>query len=83
MLSGTINFTYTPPLRATLLVPLIFLLPNLKSRAADTILGRHSSMEIRTIHLGGMFHAEEEVQMTSMMPNFVGQIQGLVYNGHR
>lgn len=40
-------------------------------------------MEIRSIHLGGMFHAEEEVQMTLMMPNFVGQIQGLVYNGHR
>lgn len=51
--------------------------------AADTILGRHSSMEIRSIHLGGMFHAEEEVQMTSMMPHFVGHMQGFVYNGHR
>lgn len=40
-------------------------------------------MEIRSIHLGGMFHAEEEVQMTSTMANFVGQMQGFVYNGNR
>lgn len=40
-------------------------------------------MEIRSIHLGGLFHAEEEIQMTSTMANFVGQMQGLVYNGHR
>ncbi|GAB0092873.1 neurexin-1 [Sergentomyia squamirostris] len=50
---------------------------------AETILGRHSTMEIRSIHLGGLFHAEEEIQMTSMMPHFVGQIQGFVYNGNR
>lgn len=50
---------------------------------AETILGRHSTMEIRSIHLGGMFHAEEEVQMTSTMANFVGQLQGFVYNGNR
>lgn len=40
-------------------------------------------MEIRSIHLGGMFHAEEEIQMTSTMANFVGQLQGFVYNGNR
>lgn len=51
--------------------------------SAETILGRHSTMEIRSIHLGGLFHAEEEIQMTSTMANFVGQMQGLVYNGHR
>uniref|UniRef100_A0A6P4F4M0 Neurexin-3 n=1 Tax=Drosophila rhopaloa TaxID=1041015 RepID=A0A6P4F4M0_DRORH len=50
---------------------------------AETILGRHSTMEIRSIHLGGLFHAEEEIQMTSTMPNFVGQMQGLVFNGQR
>lgn len=50
---------------------------------AETILGRHSTMEIRSIHLGGMFHAEEEIQMTSTMANFVGQLQGFVYNGNR
>lgn len=51
--------------------------------SAETILGRHSTMEIRSIHLGGMFHAEEEIQMTSTMANFVGQLQGFVYNGNR
>ncbi|XP_017847809.1 neurexin-1 isoform X2 [Drosophila busckii] len=50
---------------------------------AETILGRHSTMEIRSIHLGGLFHAEEEIQMTSTMPNFVGQMQGLIFNGQR
>jgi len=50
---------------------------------AETILGRHSTMEIRSVHLGGLFHAEEEIQMTSTMPNFVGQMQGLVFNGQR
>ncbi|SPP88122.1 neurexin-1 isoform X4 [Drosophila guanche] len=50
---------------------------------AETILGRHSTMEIRSIHLGGLFHAEEEIQMTSTMPNFVGQMQGFVFNGQR
>lgn len=51
--------------------------------SAETILGRHSAMEIRSIHLGGLFHAEEEIQMTSTMANFMGQMQGFVYNGHR
>lgn len=50
---------------------------------AETILGRHSTLEVRSLHLGGLFHAEEEIQMTATMPNFVGQLQGFVYNGHR
>lgn len=50
---------------------------------AETILGRHSTLEVRSIHLGGLFHAEEEIQMTSTMANFVGQMQGFVYNGQR
>ncbi|KNC30666.1 hypothetical protein FF38_11756 [Lucilia cuprina] len=50
---------------------------------AETILGRHSTIEIRSIHLGGLFHAEEEIQMTSTMPNFVGQMQGFIFNGQR
>lgn len=53
------------------------------SFTAETILGRHSTMEIRSIHLGGLFHAEEEIQMTSTMASFAGQMQGFVYNGHR
>ena len=51
--------------------------------SAETILGRHSTLEVKSIHLGGLFHAEEEIQMTAAMPNFYGQIQGFVYNGHR
>ncbi|CAO1431878.1 unnamed protein product [Diamesa hyperborea] len=50
---------------------------------AETILGRHSTLEVRSLHLGGLFHAEEEIQMTANMPNFVGHLQGFVYNGHR
>ncbi|KFB36467.1 AGAP004066-PA-like protein [Anopheles sinensis] len=50
---------------------------------AEAILGRHGTLEVKSIHLGGLFHAEEEIQMTAAMPNFVGQLQGFVYNGHR
>lgn len=50
---------------------------------AETILGKHSTLEVRSLHLGGLFHAEEEIQMTSTMANFVGQMQGFVYNGFR
>lgn len=55
----------------------------IKIASAETILGRHSTLEVRSIHLGGLFHAEEEIQMTSTMPNFIGQLQGFIYNGHR
>ncbi|SPP88123.1 neurexin-1 isoform X3 [Drosophila guanche] len=57
--------------------------PPVRGMLSETILGRHSTMEIRSIHLGGLFHAEEEIQMTSTMPNFVGQMQGFVFNGQR
>ncbi|XP_055525432.1 neurexin-1b isoform X3 [Wyeomyia smithii] len=50
---------------------------------SEAILGRHSTLEVKSLHLGGLFHAEEEIQMTAAMPNFVGQLQGFVYNGHR
>ncbi|XP_065079227.1 neurexin 1 isoform X3 [Ochlerotatus camptorhynchus] len=50
---------------------------------AEAILGKHSTLEVKSLHLGGLFHAEEEIQMTAAMPNFVGQLQGFVYNGHR
>lgn len=46
-------------------------------------MGRHSTLEVRSIHLGGLFHAEEEIQMTSTITNFFGQLQGFVFNGHR
>ena len=54
-----------------------------KKPLAEAILGRHSTLEVKSLHLGGLFHAEEEIQMTAAMPNFVGQLQGFVYNGHR
>lgn len=51
--------------------------------SAETILGKASTLEIATIHLGGLFHAEEEIQMTTTLPNFIGYLQGFVFNGHR
>lgn len=57
--------------------------PNTTKNLAEAILGRHSTLEVKSLHLGGLFHAEEEIQMTAAMPNFVGQLQGFVYNGHR
>uniref|UniRef100_A0A1I8PXC0 Neurexin-1 n=1 Tax=Stomoxys calcitrans TaxID=35570 RepID=A0A1I8PXC0_STOCA len=57
--------------------------PPVRGMLSETILGRHSTIEIRSIHLGGLFHAEEEIQMTSTMPNFIGQMQGFIFNGQR
>lgn len=48
---------------------------------AETILGKGSTLEIATLHLGGLYHAEEEIQMTSTLPNFVGHLQKFVFNG--
>ncbi|XP_061384618.1 neurexin 1 isoform X4 [Danaus plexippus] len=48
---------------------------------AETILGKASTLEISTLHLGGLFHPEEEIQMTSTLPNFVGYLQKFVFNG--
>lgn len=54
---------------------------SLISIAAETILGKASTLEIATLHLGGLYHAEEEIQMTSTLPNFVGYLQKFVFNG--
>lgn len=48
---------------------------------AETILGKASTLEISTLHIGGLYHPEEEIQMTSTLPNFVGYIQKFVFNG--
>ncbi|XP_050685087.1 neurexin-1 isoform X3 [Leptidea sinapis] len=48
---------------------------------SETILGKASTLEISTLHLGGLFHPEEEIQMTSTLPNFVGYIQKFIFNG--
>lgn len=49
--------------------------------SAETILGKASTLEISTLHLGGLFHPEEEIQMTATQPNFVGHLQKFVFNG--
>ncbi|XP_050354318.1 neurexin-1 isoform X4 [Nymphalis io] len=48
---------------------------------AETILGKASTLEISTLHLGGLYHPEEEIQMTSTLPNFVGYLQKFIFNG--
>ncbi|CAH0728175.1 unnamed protein product, partial [Brenthis ino] len=48
---------------------------------AETILGKTSTLEISTLHLGGLYHPEEEIQMTSTLPNFVGYLQKFIFNG--
>lgn len=48
---------------------------------AETILGKSSTLEISTLHLGGLYHPEEEIQMTSTLPNFVGYLQKFIFNG--
>lgn len=46
----------------------------------DTVLGKQSTLELRSLHVGGLYHAEEEIQMTSSLPNFVGAMQQFEYN---
>nr|XP_034833853.1 neurexin-1-like isoform X3 [Maniola hyperantus] len=48
---------------------------------SETILGKASTLEISTLHLGGLYHPEEEIQMTSTLPNFVGYLQKFIFNG--
>lgn len=51
---------------------------------AEAVMGRQgSTMDVQSLHLGGLVHAEEEIQMTSTVPALKGAIQGLVYNGRR
>ncbi|CAH2094247.1 unnamed protein product [Euphydryas editha] len=52
-----------------------------QSVRAETILGKASTLEISTLHLGGLYHPEEEIQMTSTLPNFVGYLQKFIFNG--
>nr|CAD7261985.1 unnamed protein product [Timema shepardi] len=37
---------------------------------ADTVLGKQNILEFRTMHVGGLYHVEEEIQMTNTVPNF-------------
>ncbi|XP_012544066.2 neurexin 1 isoform X2 [Bombyx mori] len=54
---------------------------SVRGTLSETILGKASTLEISTLHLGGLYHPEEEIQMTSTLPNFVGYIQKFVFNG--
>ncbi|CAH1169814.1 unnamed protein product [Phaedon cochleariae] len=44
------------------------------------IQGKHTSLQWRTIHLGGLYHLEEEISMSTTVPNFVGDIQQFYFN---
>lgn len=37
-------------------------------------------MQWRTLHIGGLHHAEEEISMSTTVPNFVGEIQQFYFN---
>ncbi|KAB0804576.1 hypothetical protein PPYR_01546 [Photinus pyralis] len=43
-------------------------------------LGKHNALQWRTIHLGGLYHQEEEITMTTTVPNFIGEIQQFYFN---
>ncbi|KAL1122948.1 hypothetical protein AAG570_003273 [Ranatra chinensis] len=47
----------------------------------DTVLGRQGILELRSLHVGGLHHAEEEIQMTNSVPSFIGSMQQFTYNG--
>ncbi|XP_068083571.1 neurexin 1 [Anabrus simplex] len=48
---------------------------------AEPNLGKQNVLEFRTMHVGGLFHLEEEIQMTNTVPNFVGSMQQFTFNG--
>ncbi|CAH1113681.1 unnamed protein product [Psylliodes chrysocephalus] len=44
------------------------------------IQGKFISLQWRTVHLGGLYHLEEEISMSTTVPNFVGDIQQFYFN---
>ncbi|KAJ8973829.1 hypothetical protein NQ317_009474 [Molorchus minor] len=42
--------------------------------------GKFDTLQWRTIHLGGLYHLEEEIIMSTTVPNFVGDIQQFYFN---
>ncbi|XP_064212008.1 neurexin 1 [Tribolium castaneum] len=42
--------------------------------------GKYNSLQWRTVHLGGLYHLEEEISMTTTVPNFIGEIQQFYFN---
>ncbi|XP_056637002.1 neurexin-1 isoform X2 [Diorhabda sublineata] len=44
------------------------------------IQGKLIALQWRTIHLGGLYHLEEEISMSTTVPNFIGDIQQFYFN---
>ncbi|KAF7284423.1 hypothetical protein GWI33_022206 [Rhynchophorus ferrugineus] len=44
------------------------------------IQGKYTTLQWRTIHIGGLYHVEEEISMSTTVPNFVGDIQQFYFN---
>ncbi|CAH0550489.1 unnamed protein product [Brassicogethes aeneus] len=42
--------------------------------------GKYNTLQWRTLHLGGLYHLEEEISMSTTVPNFVGDIQQFYFN---
>lgn len=47
--------------------------------SAET-LGKFNTLQWRTVHIGGLYHQEEEISMTTTVPNFIGEIQQFFFN---
>lgn len=47
----------------------------------DTVLGKQSTLELRSVHVGGVYHMDDESQVSNSVPSFVGSMQQFVFNG--
>ncbi|KAI5748091.1 hypothetical protein M8J77_021783 [Diaphorina citri] len=55
-------------------------LPHVKMEVS---LGKQGVLQYHNLHLGSFVHAEEEIQMTNSIPNFIGSIQKFEFNRER
>ncbi|XP_066263047.1 neurexin 1 isoform X2 [Euwallacea similis] len=44
------------------------------------IQGKYTTLQWRTLHIGGLYHVEEEISMSTTVPNFIGEIQQFYFN---
>lgn len=49
----------------------------------EVSLGKQGVLQYHNLHLGSFVHAEEEIQMTNSIPNFIGSIQKFVFNNEK
>ncbi|GJQ66007.1 putative laminin G [Trypoxylus dichotomus] len=54
-------------------------LDNQSPLRAETSL-KYNTLQWRTIHLGGLYHQAEEINLSTTMPNFIGEIQQFYFN---